>query len=68
LGACHLECPNGIRDSYLDAYIDAAGIAESRKAPLFRVAIGKTRKPGERAMTRTDVWYMIRRRAADAGI
>ena len=49
-------------------YIQTAGIADNRKAPLFRVAIGKTKRLGEGAMTRTDVWYMIRRRAADAGI
>lgn len=55
-------------ESYLDAYIHAAGIAEDRKAPLFRVAISKTKRLRDRAMTRIDVWYMIRRRAADATI
>jgi hypothetical protein len=29
---------------------------------------GKTRKLGRGAMSRTDVWYMVRSRAADAGI
>jgi site-specific recombinase XerD len=53
---------------YLDAYIEAAGIEDDRKGPLFRTAIGKTKKLGQGAMSRTDVWYMVRRRAADAGI
>jgi integrase/recombinase XerD len=55
-------------EAYLDAYIDAAGIEDDRKGPLFRAAIGKTKKLGEGAISRTDVWYMVRRRASDAGI
>jgi integrase/recombinase XerD len=55
-------------EEYLDAYIKAAGIADDRKNPLFRSAIGKTKKLGRGAMSRTDVWYMVRRRADDAGI
>ena len=35
---------------------------------LFRAAIGKTKKLGPGAMSRTDVWYMVRRCAPDAGI
>ncbi len=55
-------------EAYLDAYIDAATVAHNRKGPLFRAAIGKTKKLGPGRMSRTDVWYMVRRRAADAGI
>jgi integrase/recombinase XerD len=55
-------------EEYLDAYIKAAGIADDRKGPLFRAAIGKTKKLGPGAMSRTDVWYMVRRRASGAGI
>ena len=55
-------------EAYLDAYIDAAGVARDRKGPLFRVALGKTKKLGPGRMSRKDVWYMVRRRAADAGI
>jgi site-specific recombinase XerD len=53
-------------ESYLDAYIEAAGIEGD--GPLFRAAIGKTKKLGPGTISRTDVWYMVRRRAADAGI
>jgi site-specific recombinase XerD len=55
-------------EAYLDAYISAAGIADDRKEPLFRAAIGRTKKLGPGAMSRTDVWYMVRRRASDASI
>jgi integrase/recombinase XerD len=47
----------------------AAGIADDRKGPLFRSAIGKTKKAlGRGPMSRGDVWRMVRRRASDAGI
>ena len=62
-----MPCHHKLED-YLDAYIKAAGIADDRKGPLFRPAIGKTKKLGLGAMSRTDVWSMVRRRAADAGI
>jgi len=55
-------------EEYLDAYIKDARIANDRKGPLFRSAIGKTKRLGPGALSRTDVWYMVRRRAADAGI
>ena len=41
---------------------------DDRKEPLFRAAIGKTKKLGPGRMSRKDVWCMVRRRAADAGI
>jgi site-specific recombinase XerD len=53
---------------YLDEYLEAAGIAGERKGELFRTAIGKTGKLAPKALSRTDVWYMVRRRAASAGI
>src|SRR5262249_17767091 len=53
---------------YLDAYIEAAGIADDRKGMLFRSALGKTKKLRSSAISRSDVWAMVRRRAADAGI
>jgi integrase/recombinase XerD len=55
-------------ESFLDAYIEAAALDRARKGPLFRAAIGKTKKLGPGQMSRKDVWCMVRRRAADAGI
>ena len=55
-------------EAYLDAYIEAAGIEDDRKGPLFRSALGKTKILSVRPLSRTDVWYMIRRRAEDMGL
>jgi hypothetical protein len=52
-------------ESFLDGYSDKAGIEDDRKGPLFRAAIGKTKKLGPGRMSRKDVWCMVRRRAAD---
>jgi site-specific recombinase XerD len=62
-----MPCHHKLED-YLDEYIEAAKIAGDRKGPLFRAAIGKTKKLAAKPMSRTDIWYMVRRRAADAGI
>jgi integrase/recombinase XerD len=45
-----------------------AGLKGDRKGPLFRSAIGKTGQLSAKPMQRGDVWYMVRRRAAGAGI
>ena len=55
-------------EQYLDEYIAAAGIAQDKKGPLFRAAIGRTGKLSEGSISRVDAWYMVRRRARDAGI
>jgi len=62
-----MGCHHKLED-YLDAYIAAAGIADDKKGPLFRAAIGRTRKLSARPMSRVDAWYMVQRRTADAGI
>jgi site-specific recombinase XerD len=54
-------------EAYLDSYIEAAGIRDGDKAPLFRSAIGRTGTLTEKAMNRVDAWRMIQRRAADLG-
>jgi hypothetical protein len=55
-------------EEYLDSYIQAAGIAEDRKGPLFRASNRKTDILSERPLDREDAFHMIRRRAAAAGI
>lgn len=55
-------------EAYMDAYIAAAGIEDDRKGPIFRAAIGRTGILSTRPLSRTDVWYMVRRRAADASL
>ncbi len=55
-------------DRYLEEYIAAAGIGQDRKGPLFRTSRGRGGELAERPLLQPDVWRMIRRRAAEAGI
>jgi len=55
-------------DAYLEAYMDAAGIAGDRKGPLFRTVRGKTGQLTGNPLLQQDVHRMIRQRAAAAGI
>ncbi|MCC6444370.1 MAG: tyrosine-type recombinase/integrase [Armatimonadetes bacterium] len=52
----------------LHAYLQAAGIREDKKGPLFRTSEGRSHKLTESAMTRHDAIRMIKRRAQDAGV
>lgn len=54
-------------EAYLDAYLEAAGIAGQKKTPLFRT-VNKHRQLTERPMYRVDVLRMIKRRAEEAGL
>ncbi len=53
--------------TYLDAWINTAGIAAEKKRPLFR-AIRKGNKLTENPMAREDVLAMIKRRAKAAAL
>jgi site-specific recombinase XerD len=55
-------------EEYLDSYIQAAGILEDRKGPLFRATNGKTGILSDRSLDREDAFHMVRRRAGKAGI
>jgi site-specific recombinase XerD len=55
-------------EEYMAAYLDAAGVAGEKATPLFRTARGKTQQLTERRITQPEVYLMIRRRAAGAGI
>src|SRR5580693_4101353 len=54
-------------EAYLDAYLEAAGIRDERKGPLFR-SVDHKRKMTLNPMTRTDVLRMVKRRALAAGL
>lgn len=67
-GGKHHEVPahhNAV--AYLDAYLQAAGFGEERKAPIFRT-ISRYRRLNDRRMHRSDVLRMIKRRARQAGL
>ncbi len=53
--------------TYLDAWINAGGIAAEKKGPLFR-AVRKGNKLTENPMAREDVLAMIKRRAKAAAL
>lgn len=56
-------------EEYLDAYLDAAGLWEDKKGPLFRtITLGPGRPLSRTPMSQADAWRMIRRRATGAGI
>ena len=55
-------------EAYLDEYIACAGIADERKGPLFRTAVGKAGFLSDQRMSRTDVLRVVKRRGAAAGI
>jgi site-specific recombinase XerD len=60
---CHHEL-----EAYLDAYMAAAGVDGEKGAPLFRTAFGKTGTLTKRRFDRQSAWYMVKRRAVEAGI
>ena len=55
-------------DEYLAQYIEEADIKDDLKGWLFRTTEGQSGYLTERPMSQADVYRMIRRRAADAGI
>jgi site-specific recombinase XerD len=55
-------------EAYLDSYIEAVGIGDVSKSPLFRSAAGRTGSLTEKPMNRVDAWRMIQRRAAELGL
>ena len=54
-------------EAYVDTYMNAAGIKDQLKEPLFRT-IGKKRMLTERQLTENDVLRMVKRRAKVAGL
>lgn len=54
-------------EAYLDRYLEAAGIRDEKKGPLFRT-VSRRRELTLTRMHRVDVLRMIKRRARQAGI
>jgi integrase/recombinase XerD len=54
-------------EKYVDAYLDAAGIAGQKKTPLFR-SLDTYRMLTDRPMDRNDALRMIKRRSKAAGL
>ena len=54
-------------EAYLDAYLDAVGIADAAGTPLWRT-LTRGREFSDRRMSRVDVFRMIKRRVTAAGL
>ena len=55
-------------EEYLDAYLNAAGIENDKKGPLFRSTPGVNTRLTRNSMGTADVWRMIRRRIKQTDI
>jgi Phage integrase family len=55
-------------EELLDQYLETSGLRNQPNAPLFPIALGKTRKLGNRPATRIDAARMLKRRLKDAGL
>jgi site-specific recombinase XerC len=55
-------------EAYLDSYVEAAGISDTLKSPLFRSTRGRSRRLTNRPMQRRDALRMIKRRTAELGM
>ena len=55
-------------DAWLHEYVEAAGIGDEARTPLFRSAIGRTGRLSERGLQERNALDLVQRRARDAGI
>ncbi len=55
-------------EEYLDAYIEAAGLKEHPKTPVFRSTRGRTNQLTAQGITRVDAFRVVQRRAKAAGL
>lgn len=62
-----MPCHHSLEE-YLDAYIDAGGLRECPRSPLFRTIGRGTGILSDTALLQADVYAMIQRRAKTAGI
>ncbi len=53
---------------YLDAYLEAAGIRDEPKTPLFRATVARTGRITERPLREAAALRIVKRRAAAAGL
>jgi integrase/recombinase XerD len=55
-------------EAYLDAYLEAAGIGDAAKTPLFRSVRGRSQQLTESPLRRNNALDMVKRRAVAAGL
>ncbi len=62
-----MPCHHTLQE-WIDAYLETAGIGEDRKGWLFRTADGRSGRLTDRPMRQPDVYRMIQKHAAAAGL
>jgi site-specific recombinase XerD len=67
-GKFHEVPVHHVAEEYLDAYLQAAGIAGEERGPLFRSAAGRTKTLTGKPVSTTDVLRMVKRRAGKLGL
>ena len=55
-------------EAFLDEYLEAAGMGDASKTPIFRAALGRAGTLSPRGMNRIDAYRMVQRRALNAGL
>ncbi|MEZ4651975.1 MAG: tyrosine-type recombinase/integrase [Candidatus Eisenbacteria bacterium] len=66
-GKLHKVPAHHLAEEYVDAYLEASGLRETPKAPLFQ-SVDRSRQLSGKQLHRVDVFRMIRRRAKQAGL
>ncbi len=66
-GKLHKVPAHHLAEEYIDAYLEASGLRDTPKAPLFQ-SVDRNRLLTGKALHRVDVFRMIRRRAKQAGL
>jgi site-specific recombinase XerD len=66
-GKLHQVPAHHVVEEYLDSYLKGSGIRDGRRTPLFRT-LDRSGSLTANAMTRNDVFRMVKRRARAAGI
>lgn len=66
-GKLHKVPAHHLAEEYVDAYLEASGLRETPRAPLFQ-SVDRSRQLSGKQLHRVDVFRMIRRRAKQAGL
>lgn len=67
-GKYHLVPAHHLAATYVEAYLDAAGLRQQPDAPLWQNIAGRSKKLSGKAITQRGVLSIVKRRCAQAGL